>query len=57
MTPKRLVLLGGGHAQLSVLKALAQRRSAGVEVVLVTPAPRQVYSGMLPGWLDRKSVV
>jgi len=51
MTTQRLVLLGGGHAQLSVLKALAQRRPAGVEVVLVTPAPRQVYSGMLPGWL------
>ncbi|MDZ7855661.1 FAD-dependent oxidoreductase [Sphaerotilus sp.] len=49
--PQRLLLLGGGHAQLAVLQALAQQRPANVEVVLVTPAPRQVYSGMLPGWL------
>ncbi|WP_338414139.1 FAD-dependent oxidoreductase [uncultured Sphaerotilus sp.] len=48
---QRLVLLGGGHAQLAVLQALARSRPARVEVVLVTPAPRQVYSGMLPGWL------
>lgn len=48
---QRLVLLGGGHAQLAVLQALARQRPAQVEVVLVTPAPRQVYSGMLPGWL------
>ena len=47
----RLVLLGGGHAQLAVLQALAQRRPAHVEAVLVTPTARQVYSGMLPGWL------
>jgi pyridine nucleotide-disulfide oxidoreductase family protein len=48
---QRLVLLGAGHAQLAVLQALARQRPAGVEAVLVTPAPRQVYSGMLPGWL------
>lgn len=51
MTAQRLVLLGGGHAQLAVLQRLARQRPAGVEVVLVTPALRQVYSGMLPGWL------
>ncbi|MFM2054411.1 MAG: hypothetical protein RL456_2448 [Pseudomonadota bacterium] len=48
---RRLVLLGGGHAQLAVLAWLARERPAGVEAVLVTPQPRQVYSGMLPGWL------
>ncbi|MEX8493518.1 FAD-dependent oxidoreductase [Sphaerotilus sp.] len=48
---QRLVLLGGGHAQLAVVQALAQHRRSPVETVLVTPAPRQVYSGMLPGWL------
>ncbi|MEY4906550.1 MAG: hypothetical protein RL260_268 [Pseudomonadota bacterium] len=47
----RLVLLGGGHAQLAVLLALARRRPVQVEAVLVTPAARQIYSGMLPGWL------
>lgn len=48
---KRLVLAGGGHAHLHVLKSLARRAWPGVEVVLVTPHARQVYSGMLPGWI------
>ncbi|CAN7633522.1 FAD-dependent oxidoreductase [Acidovorax delafieldii] len=48
---KRLVLVGGGHAHLSVLEALAARRPQGVEVTLITPASQQNYSGMLPGWI------
>ncbi len=48
---KRLVLVGGGHAHLSVLSALAHKKPAGVEVVLVTPSNLQNYSGMLPGWM------
>ncbi|NMM36937.1 MAG: FAD-dependent oxidoreductase [Glaciimonas sp.] len=48
---KRLVLVGGGHAHLSVLQALAREKLAGVEVVLVTPNSHQNYSGMLPGWM------
>jgi len=47
---RRLILAGGGHAQLSVLKALAGH-PAQREVVLVTPEPFQIYSGMLPGWM------
>lgn len=48
---KRLVLAGGGHAHLNVLTTLAARRWPGVEVVLVSPYPRQIYSGMVPGWM------
>lgn len=48
---KRLVLAGGGHAHLSVLKALARHRPPGLEVVMVTPGAWQNYSGMLPGWM------
>ncbi len=48
---KRLILAGGGHAHLHVLKALAARRWPGVEVLLVTPYLRQIYSGMVPGWM------
>lgn len=48
---KRLVLAGGGHAHLHVLKALARQRWPGVEVLLVSPHGRQIYSGMLPGWI------
>jgi selenide,water dikinase len=48
---KRLVLLGGGHAHLAVLKDLANRPLDGWQVLLVTPFRRQIYSGMLPGWV------
>lgn len=46
---KRLLLLGGGHAHVHVLQALARERMASVEVLLVTPFERQMYSGMVPG--------
>ena len=48
---KRLVLLGGGHAHVKVLAELSQRPLAGWDVHLVTPYRRQIYSGMLPGWI------
>lgn len=48
---KRLLLVGAGHAHLGVLADLARAPLPGVEVSLVTPYPRQIYSGMLPGWI------
>lgn len=48
---KRLVLVGGGHAHLSVLEKFARDSLRGVEVRLVTPNRYQNYSGMLPGWI------
>jgi pyridine nucleotide-disulfide oxidoreductase family protein len=48
---KRLVLLGGGHAHVHVLDTLAAQPLEGVEVTLLSPSVRQVYSGMLPGWV------
>ncbi len=48
---KRLLLLGGGHAHVGVLADLAARPIDGWQVTLVSPAPRQLYSGMLPGWV------
>ena len=46
---KRLLLLGGGHAHVHVLQALAREPLAGAEVALLTPFERQMYSGMVPG--------
>lgn len=46
---KRLLLLGGGHAHVHVLRELGRERIAGAEVTLVTPFARQMYSGMVPG--------
>jgi pyridine nucleotide-disulfide oxidoreductase family protein len=46
---KRLVLLGGGHAHIEVLRMFAARPLADTEVTLVTPSSRLVYTGMVPG--------
>ena len=48
---KRLLLAGAGHAHLHVLKSMAVQRWRDVEVVLVSPCTRQIYSGMVPGWI------
>lgn len=48
---KKLVLVGGGHAQLSVLQALAKARVPGLDATLITPSAHQNYSGMLLGWM------
>lgn len=49
---KRLLLLGGGHAQLALLESLGRQPLTGVAVTLVAPADQAVYSGMLPGWVS-----
>jgi len=48
---KRLVMLGGGHTHLHVLQAMTREQMPGVQAVLATPHARQIYSGMLPGWI------
>lgn len=46
-----LILAGAGHAHLHVLRSLAQSPWPGIDVTLLTPCARQIYSGMLPGWM------
>jgi pyridine nucleotide-disulfide oxidoreductase family protein len=48
---KKLLLLGGGHAHLQVMRAFAAQALPGAEVTLVTPWPRLTYSGMVPGFV------
>lgn len=48
---KHLVLLGGGHAHLAVLRRLACRPQTACRLTLVSPDPQPVYSGMVPGWV------
>jgi pyridine nucleotide-disulfide oxidoreductase family protein len=48
---KRLLLLGGGHAHVHVLKSLAAEPLADTEVTLISPYEHQTYSGMLSGWV------
>lgn len=49
---QRLVLIGADHAHMHVLQALARAPLPGTAVTLVTPLERQIYCGMLPGWLN-----
>ncbi len=48
---KHLVLLGAGHAHVHLLSTLAAAPLAGVQITLVAPYPRQLYSGMMPGFV------
>ena len=50
----RLLLVGGGHAHIHLLKRAAEAPLAvpgGVELVLVSPAAFHHYSGMVPAYL------
>ncbi len=48
---KRLLLLGGGHAHLEVMRLIGLSPLQDTEVTLISPSIRQVYSGMIPGWI------
>ena len=48
---KKLILAGGGHAHVMVLKKLAQMPLPGFELTLISESAEQLYSGMLPGYI------
>lgn len=48
----RLILVGGGHAHVHVLEALATGKWPPVLPILISPHARQFYSGMVPGYLQ-----
>lgn len=51
MFSKDLLLLGGGHTHVLLIKALAMRPIPGVRVTLVSESLLTPYSGMLPGFV------
>jgi selenide,water dikinase len=48
---KRLLLLGGGHAHVHVLREIGAALDPLVSVTLVSPCPRLLYTGMVPGYV------
>lgn len=46
-----LVLVGGGHSHVEVLREWARQSVPGVRLSVVTDGPRAVYSGMVPGFV------
>lgn len=46
---KRLVLIGGGHSHVEVMRRLRLQPEPATEVTLINPGARAAYSGMVPG--------
>lgn len=49
---KQLVLVGGGHAHMTVMSKLDHYTERGHRVTLISPYPYHYYSGMGPGLLS-----
>jgi selenide,water dikinase len=46
---KRLLLVGGGHSHLAVLKSFGDAPAEDVPITLLSPNRHALYSGMVPG--------
>ena len=46
---KHLLLVGGGHSHLAVLKSFGDAPAEGVQLSLLSPSRHAFYSGMVPG--------
>ena len=51
---KQLVLIGGGHANVQVLKKLCMNRYMGLHTIVINDGINAVYSGMTPGFIQKQ---
>lgn len=51
---KTLILAGGGHGHINILKEMIKKPLDGVRTFLISDNRRQYYSGMLPGFIEGK---
>lgn len=51
MPSQRLVLLGGGHAHVQVVRAFGASPPPDTSVTLISESRLTPYSGMIPGWV------
>jgi len=51
MTVRRILLVGGGHGHLEVLRRFAQQPDPGIELTLASPNALCPYSSMMPGFI------
>ena len=49
---KQLVLIGGGHANVQVLRKLCMNEYKGLNVILISESYGAIYSGMTPGYIE-----
>ncbi len=48
---KKLLLIGGGHSHVEVLRQFGLSPDPTIDITLVSPHRHTPYSGMLPGWI------
>ncbi len=48
---KKLLLIGGGHSHVEVLRRFGISPDPTIDITLVSPDRHTPYSGMLPGWI------
>lgn len=49
---KRLILAGGGHGHVNILKELIKNPIKDLDIILISDYKRQYYSGMLSGFIE-----
>jgi NADH dehydrogenase FAD-containing subunit len=50
---KQLVLIGGGHSNVQVLRKLCMHQYKGLNVILISESYGAIYSGMTPGYIEK----